>query len=131
MTPNAPQSQWTLRFESRPLLANEARRLHHQQLAKQVRVWREAFCWLARQQRIPRLEAASIVVRHEVRNRRALCDVGAAFPSIKGLVDGVCDAGVLVNDSPAHLRRLVLEAPVVTGVDALEVIVAPWVEAAA
>ena len=64
---------------------------------------REAAAWLARQQRIPRLERARIVGFYEPPDRRRR-DPANLYPSFKACIDGiVADAGVLPDDDAAHL----------------------------
>jgi crossover junction endodeoxyribonuclease RusA len=63
---------------------------------------REAAAWLARQQRIPALPRARILGVYEPPDRRRR-DPANLYPSFKACVDGLVDAGVLLDDDAAHL----------------------------
>lgn len=59
--------------------------------------------WLAKQQRIPRLERAHILAVYQPPDRRKR-DPANYYPSVKACVDGmVADAGVLPGDDAAYL----------------------------
>lgn len=74
---------------------------------------------MAKAARIPRLDHCEIIVTQELRDRRSLPDLGACFPAVKAAIDGLVDAGVLVDDGPAYLRRLIFEAIVIGDVEQL------------
>lgn len=97
------QRSWSLVHVGRPVLANEVRRMHWAAQASFVTEWRGAFAILARKARVPHLAAASLQVTHYVSRSGRLPDVGACAPSAKAACDGLVDAGVLVDDDPAHL----------------------------
>jgi hypothetical protein len=40
-----------------------------------------------------------------------LADAGNHLPSVKAAIDGLVDAGIIPDDSPAHLRTLTMHAP--------------------
>jgi len=114
----ATPTTWELTFEARPTTLNAERASHWSARAQATREWREAFGWLAKQQKIPRLTTVTIEVVVESKTRR-LADVGAAWPATKAAVDGVVDAGVLDDDGPSNVLAVTLHAPVHTGRDAL------------
>lgn len=115
----APPRAFTLRYEARPPTVNAFRNLHHYRKAALTAEWRFAFATLAREARIPPLGAIRVVVDHELRNRRSMPDTGACMTAVKAAIDGLVDAGVILNDGPAEVLLLSFRAPVVTGVDAL------------
>lgn len=114
---------WTLRHDARPPTHNAARRRHWTTDNAATAEWRDAYAWLARAERIPRLSAVEITARPHVRDRRSLPDVAACYPAVKAAVDGLVLAGVLDDDDPSHHRRLIFDAPLVSGFDALELII--------
>lgn len=78
-------------------------RLHYIAQAQRVKTLRETAGWLARTQRIPRLEAAWIVCEYIAPDRRRR-DPGNWMPTAKACVDGLVDAGVLADDDWTHVR---------------------------
>lgn len=111
---------WTLvHVGQRPPTVNAERRLHPQRRAEVVREWRAAFAWLAVAERIPRLAVVEIVSWPLHASRRSPQDVGACLPGTKAAVDGLIDAGVLVDDGPAVVRSLTFRPPVIDGRDGL------------
>lgn len=58
--------------------------------------------WLARQQRIPRLERAHIWGVYEPPDRRRR-DPSNYLPSFKHCIDGFTDAGVFADDDAVHV----------------------------
>lgn len=51
-------------------------------------------------------------------------DVGGVLPAVKAVIDGAIDAGLIADDSPSYVSRLILEAPQVGGVDGLAIVLA-------
>lgn len=114
--------EWTLiHFDAVPLL-NAERSGHWREHRETTRAWRQAFKILALAQKIPLLDAIEVVVTHERKTKRSV-DCAAAAPAAKAAVDGIVDAGVLVNDTPVFVRRITFEAPVVTGQEGLRVLI--------
>jgi Holliday junction resolvase RusA-like endonuclease len=88
------------------------------QRAKLVKQWRDAFCELAQDAMVPRLECVEICAQPYVLNGRYRQDVGNCFPSVKAAVDGLVDAGVLVDDNANVVVKLTFMVPIF-GKDAL------------
>lgn len=114
--------QYILRYNVRPWTVNHERTLHHQQRAKLVKEWREAFFWLAKEQKIPRLAEVRFVVTPYLKDRR-MQDVGACLPAAKAAIDGLVDAGVLEDDNPKFVKFLGFNCPVVGQGNGLELLV--------
>ncbi len=93
---------YRLRLEQRPPMANGRARGNPRAHASETRAWRQAFQMLARAQEVPTLEAVEVVVRTYYPNRRSLPDCAGPAPAAKAALDGVVDAGVLVDDGPAY-----------------------------
>lgn len=95
--------------------SNKERTLHHFTRAKKVKEWRTASCVAAKARRIPRMKAVEIrFIPHRL-DKRGMADTGGHFPVAKAMIDGLVDAGILTGDGPDTVRRLIFEAPVVSG----------------
>jgi NAD(P)-dependent dehydrogenase (short-subunit alcohol dehydrogenase family) len=105
----------------RPLTINRVINLHRQQWAAITKVERHKWCILARQAKVPVLERARITVTPLHANRRSPQDAGACAAAAKAAIDGLVDARVLPDDSPAHLLALTFLAPDICGTDGLRI----------
>lgn len=116
---------WTLEYPVRPdFTLNKERTVHHMKRAKIVKEWRAAFCDLAQEAMMPRLEVIEVVVTPHVLNAKYRQDVGACFPLVKAAIDGLVDAGVLIDDNAKIVVKLTFLTPQF-GKDALELTVIP------
>lgn len=114
---------YTLTYEERPdFTLNKERTVHHHARAKVVKEWRQAFCELAQEAMVPMLEQVEIIAQPYVLNARYRQDVGACFPVVKAAVDGLVDAGVLIDDNANIVVKLTFLAPEL-GRDALDLII--------
>lgn len=111
--------------KQRPWTANAERTWHYHKRADMVRRTRERFAWLTIQQRIPLLDQIIVIAEPHVRNGRSVPDVGACFPTVKAAIDGIVDAGVLLNDTADHLIGLMFLPPRISGFDGLTIHVIP------
>lgn len=102
--------EWVLFYPERPFTANVYRNWHHYEKAKNTKRWRDAFCWLAKEAQIPRLDAIEVEVTPILSGRGRDQDVAGCAPSAKAGIDGLTDAGVLLDDSPKFLKRLIFNA---------------------
>ena len=117
------QKSYSLTYEVRPdFTLNKERTVHHHARAKVVKEWRHAFCELAQNEMVPRLEQIEVVAQPYVLNARYRQDVGACFPVVKAAIDGLVDAGVLIDDHAGIVVKLTLLAPIY-GRDALEIVI--------
>jgi hypothetical protein len=103
--------QWVLEHFDRPTPMNKYRTEHWAPRSKDDAYWRQTFGWLARQQRIPALQAVVVTVAQACRPGKDLPDVGGCFPAAKAAIDGLVDARVLPDDSPEFVRALTFVAP--------------------
>lgn len=115
-------------FLGRPLLANKAAKMHPIAASKAREEWRDAATLLAREQHIPRLSKVDLRAQARYRTRRSPSDTDACSPSVKGAIDGLVEAGVLVDDGALYVRSVQYVAPQIgTGLpDALII----WIEEA-
>jgi hypothetical protein len=95
----------------RPLLANQAHQMHHRTLAPIRKGYRDGAATLARAQKIPHHERVTVTAHAEYPTRRSLPDADAIAPSVKSILDGLVDAGVLDDDGPAYVTAVTYEAP--------------------
>ena len=89
------------------------------QRARKVKDMRTTFGWLTKAKKIPALETISVTATPLVTDRRSMQDVGACFPAVKAAIDGLVDAGVIVDDDPRYLKALTFNAPEVGEVNGL------------
>ena len=116
------QATLTVRELGRPLTVNGQRRHSGRAWAKHVNQWRNAAFVLAAKQRLGRMTRPAVITavpRHK--NGRSPQDTGACYPALKAAIDGLCDYGVLAGDGPAHVRTIVLTAPVRGPYDGLDI----------
>ena len=82
--------------------ANEMRRWHWSKRHRLTKAWRNDTAALARTARLPKLQRAHILVHiHKTTNRRY--DPANLNPTIKAIVDGLIDYGLLPDDDALHL----------------------------
>jgi Holliday junction resolvase RusA-like endonuclease len=116
----AKKKSYTLCYEERPdFTLNKERTVHHMVRAKVVKEWRQAFCELAQEAMVPSMNQIEVTVQPYVFNARYRQDVGACFPQVKAAIDGLVDAGVLIDDNANIVLKLTFLAPLY-GRDALE-----------
>lgn len=116
-------NSYVLTYEERPdFTLNKERTVHHMVRAKIVKEWRAAFCDLAKEAMMPSMEQVEITIQPYVLNAKYRQDVGACFPQVKAAVDGLVDAGVLIDDNAKIVVKLTFLAPLF-GKDALEMTV--------
>ncbi len=113
---------FTLRYNARPGTVNRERTLHWSHRAASTKEWREAFAWLAKQQRIPPLGAIEVVAIPHLSDMRVQ-DVAACLPSVKAAIDGLVDAGVILDDGPRHVHRVCFNRPMHDGRNCLTLII--------
>lgn len=111
---------YVLRFEERPWTTNAERQMHKYERAAKVAEWRRAFFSLAKEQQIPLIGNVHVKVTPYHKDRRWVADVGNVFPSFKAALDGIVDAGCLVDDNPDHFIHLEFMAPIIGFGDGLE-----------
>lgn len=90
--------------ELRPWTTNAERKHGHWAArAALVSTWRKYFAHAAAN--FPALDWASFEVEPWQKGGR-LQDTGACHPAVKAAIDGLVDAGVLVDDSPEYVRAI-------------------------
>ena len=104
-----PEHELHVVAPARMLTINAERSMHWATRAGIVRAWRQAGWAEALHAHLPRLQAAEIDAYPS--QKGVLADAGAHSPVVKALVDGLVDAKVLPDDSPAYLRALRIHPP--------------------
>ena len=101
---------YSLEYPKRPWTTNFERSKNRWVRAELTKEWRTAFCLLAKQAKIPRLQTIEVDVKVFQKGGR-LQDVASCNPAVKAAIDGLVDAGVLVDDSPEFLKSIKFFAP--------------------
>ena len=85
-------------------------REHYHAKAQLTKVWRRAAAINARAAKVANLATPVTIdaVVHKARNGR--WDAHNLMPTVKAAIDGLVDAGVIPDDSNAHLTRVSIEA---------------------
>ena len=114
-------NSYTITYEERPNFGiNKERTVHHMVRAKITKEWRKAFCDLAQEAMLPHMERVEIAIQPYVLNARYRQDVAfGCAPLAKAAIDGLVDAGVLLDDHAGIVLKLTFLAPLY-GKDALE-----------
>jgi hypothetical protein len=125
MSKKLPRS-YTIVFEERPDFGiNKERSVHHMVRAKITKHWREAFCALAQDAMIPHMTEVEIIAQPYVINGRYRQDVAfGCAGNVKAAIDGVVDAGVLIDDNANIVTKITFLAPIL-GRDALALTLIP------
>jgi len=96
--------EWELSFEGvRPWTVNKERKMHYHTRAKNVKLFREAFCELATDAEIPELQSMCIEATPVLSDNR-LQDTAACNGAVKAAIDGIVDAGIVPDDSNEWLK---------------------------
>ena len=114
--------RWILEDPGRPKTMNDYRTLHFQRRAAYDREVRERFGWLARQARIPHLDAITVTA-HPVCRHKPIPDVGACYPAAKAAIDGLVDVGVIPDDCEPYVELLAFAPPTIGDRDALILVI--------
>lgn len=118
---------WTIEIPGRPVSLNTERNGNRYDRARATKPVRDAahVYWLhARSDGAPRkLDAIAVTARQLATDGRWLQDIGNCYPAAKAAIDGLVDAGLIPDDTAAHLVALTFLPPAVVGRDALEITV--------
>ena len=108
-------AEWTLTVDmlGRPTTTNAAHQWHHYKVSADRKRWRDAGSALARLAGVPQLAACELEVTARYPDRRSLPDPDGVAPAVKGVIDGIVDAGVIVDDSGLFVASITYHAPVV------------------
>lgn len=104
-------NEWILIYPDRPWTINSERKWNHFKRAAIVKTWREGFFYLAKEAKLSGLLEIEVEGTPILSGRGRPQDVGAAYNAVKAAIDGLVDAGVVPDDSPTYVRRIILCAP--------------------
>ena len=93
---------WSLTVPRADDWLNANRRDHYMQHAAKVRAWRDAAHWIARAEKLPKVRKAQIIATLHFGDRRRR-DAHNYYPTLKAIVDGLVDHGLLPDDSHQYL----------------------------
>ncbi len=101
---------YRLVLPGRPFTTNIHMRAEKYQRAALDAEWRLLAAVVARHAKVPRFDAIAVTVQSELVGRRSR-DVGSDASCAKACIDGLRDAHVIEDDTPAHLRSVTFLAP--------------------
>ena len=93
LTVDVPPGEW--------LTANG--RYHWAERSRRTRALRARAAWLARRHSLPRMDGCVHVTAYIHTRTRGRMDPDNASPATKAIIDGLRDAGVLIDDDHEHL----------------------------
>lgn len=99
-----------LTLHKRPWTFNQERAGNRFARAKLTKEWRGQFYLMALAEKIP-LMTRCIITATPYQKSGRMQDVAACVPAVKAAIDGLVDAGVFVDDSPAHVIAVVFKQP--------------------
>lgn len=89
-----------LPYLSPPLSANQ--RMHWSTKGRVTREVRHTAAWLARYAKLPSTDRLIVTLHYRPASRRRR-DAHNLYPTVKALVDGLVDAGIVPDDDIAHV----------------------------
>lgn len=92
-----------LPYKLPPLTENQ--RMHYHQKARIVRAVRSEVATLARESKLPRKSAHVAVSLHYAPPTNARRDADNLVPTLKAACDGLVDAGIVTDDTPAEMTK--------------------------
>lgn len=87
-------------------IINANHREHWAPRATRVAYWRHAAHRAAREARVPLLSACTVRVTVHLGYRARLKDATNAAPTVKACIDGIVQAGLLLDDSDAYVHAV-------------------------
>ena len=94
--------EWTVTIPAPGAWLNANGRRDRRYLVSTIKAWRDAAHVHARAAKLPKLARVHIVAHLRFTDRRAR-DVHNYFPTIKAVVDGLVDHGLIPDDRDEHL----------------------------
>ena len=115
---------WQLELPGRPPNLNAERAANRYRRHDTTKAWRQmaAVLWRSgvNEGRYPaKLTAITVEAQQVVKDGRWHIDAGSTLPAVKAGVDGLVDAGLLVDDDWRFVRGLTFTPPLVAGRDGL------------
>lgn len=105
--------------EARPVTMNAVANMHRMAWANKTAKTRALWCDVIKTANVPPLEQVVITITPLHKDKRSPQDPAACAPEAKGAIDGLVDAGVLVDDNGKFLVAVVFLPPEITGSNGL------------
>lgn len=99
----AGNRSWTVHIPAPAGWLNANSRTDRRRQTSDRRAWRDAGCIYARKARLPKLAKAHIVAELRFADKRVRRDPHNYYPTLKALIDGLIDYGLLPDDSHQYL----------------------------
>lgn len=115
--------RWWLEDDERPWTMNSERSWHWSKRAMRTKSTREKFFYLAKMEGVPRLEFVSIDIVPLYKGGGPKADTGSHFPSAKAAIDGIVDAGVIIDDSGRYIQKITFWSPVDHSHDGMRLVI--------
>ena len=115
-----------LRIEllGKPLALNATSKSSHWQASKEIAQWREDAAWTVKAKRLKPLEGPVTIHVYPQTSGR-LTDCASCVLAVKGIVDGLVDANLLVDDSPKYVEAITFHSPRKAKQDGLTITIYP------
>ncbi len=113
---------YTIERPGRPMTMNRYRTLHYRVWGEHNRTVRGEWKLLTKAAKVPALDAITVTAQPLIKGGQ-VADCGACAPDVKAAIDGVRDAGVIVDDTPRYLRSITFLPPLKAGRDALQLVI--------
>ena len=81
-------------------------------------MWRDLFCELAEEQKVPNMQRIKVSVVHTTRTANTP-DTLSCASTVKAAIDGLRDAKVIDDDTSRYVESISFSAPYKTGTDTL------------
>lgn len=94
----------SITYRARPVSLNRSYGHSRYERTSHVREWRDTFTLLAKEAKIPRMDAIHVTV--EAGMSGVLQDIGNCYVSAKAAIDGLVNAKVIPKDTGDHLHSL-------------------------
>jgi crossover junction endodeoxyribonuclease RusA len=94
-----------LTYDKKPITTNKERAGNRWERAANTKEWRNAFTWIAKRERVPRMKWINVTAQ-PFQKRGPLQDTAACNPSVKAAIDGLVDAGIVPDDTGDYVRQI-------------------------
>lgn len=95
-----------IKLEGLPMLPNKLRTMHWARRARECATWRRAAAYMAKKTLPESFKPYEQCVIFLIRASTSECDMDNGIASFKPLIDGLVDAGVMVDDGPTVVTQI-------------------------
>lgn len=93
-------------FAGLPKSPNRRMSMHWRAKGREVKAWRTKAAWVARAHPDRPEEPWRLVELTLIRGASRMCDIDNHISSFKALIDGLVDAGIILDDNPNVVRAI-------------------------